>query len=688
VDLAQNADASPRTGKPFPLTAPARTPNWVSKTDLTTYLRCPYAFYLLHRRWIRFEDTVNDQQLRLIDEGVAFQAGIEAVVPRRVIEPGDLPRVFAEESTRLFEVPTLENASLEIYGKPDAVETAQGALFPVEIKSHKEVQKSDELELAFYWLVLERYRTKAVPPRGYLLLRRDGRVEQVEVQLKPNRFEQVQQLLQDIRHARQHGVPARVCRCGLCSGLLRDEIERKTRESKDLTRIWGIGPRYARLLEETGIKTYEQLATADPSAMIATLRGEKCCVSTSQIDTWKHHATSYSTSRPVLFGDRLPPPSGFIALDLEYVANSLIWLIGGCLITPRRRPQHFALWADTKAQETQNLQRLAKLAAANPSLPVVTWSGTAADMPQLRNAWQRLGLGQAPQALDARQHLDLYQYVAKAVRFPIPGLGLRDVASYFGIRSRSRIRDGLQALSVYNKYLRCRNRKKRQRLKGSLLNYNRVDLGALVAVFGHIAAIGCGDNEELIATTKAAVGMGAWSPLFPRRRRSPPSRQGKSAPGRQGVGDGLVSKTSISPELKPLARAAYQDDAARLILAGWLEEHGEPGKAFRLRLLRSGTGGYRWRVRSVLFMPPCPFKVLLMHKVIGFLPGTSEDIFKKCKSEGLKKRPSGQAGVMELPHLRKLLVMAAAFGWINRSRKGASAFWEVGPIPLPPIPSP
>jgi hypothetical protein len=50
-----------------------RTSTWVSKTELTRYMRCPYAFYLLDRGLVTFEDTVTELQVRLIEQGVEFQ---------------------------------------------------------------------------------------------------------------------------------------------------------------------------------------------------------------------------------------------------------------------------------------------------------------------------------------------------------------------------------------------------------------------------------------------------------------------------------------------------------------------------------------------------------------------------------------------------------------------------------------
>jgi predicted RecB family nuclease len=295
-----------------------RTSNWVSKTDLLRYLRCPYAFYLVDSGQIAFEATINEQQVRRIEEGVQFQVGVEAPVPRLAIEPVELPRIFAEESIRLFGVPLFENPRLEIYGMPDAIDTEQGALFPVEVKSHKDVQSSDELELAFYWMLLEPFRTKNVRPRGHLLLRRHDAVEEVQVEIAPRRFERVHELLSEIRSARRNGVQPRVCRCTVCSGLMQGEIHNTTQANKDLTMIFGIGRAYATHLERTGIGNYEALAAADSVTIVEDLRRKQCFVSTAIVESWKHHAKSYHIAQPVVFGD-LPALGFYLALDLEYL---------------------------------------------------------------------------------------------------------------------------------------------------------------------------------------------------------------------------------------------------------------------------------------------------------------------------------------------------------------------------------
>jgi predicted RecB family nuclease len=463
------------------------TRNWVSKTDLTRYLRCPYAFYLLDSGLVRFEETVSEPQIQRIEAGVAFQANVEATAILRAIGPAELTRVFAEESIQLFSLPGFKNPALQIYGQPDAVSTACGALYPVEVKAHKDVSRSDELELAFYWLLMEPYRTKKVPPRGYLLLRRDGAPEQVELEIPAHRFDEVHQLLKEVRDAREHGVEPRICTCTVCSGAIRNEIEQATLVKKDVTRIWGIARARARHLEAIGITSYDRLIDADTSSIVEALRKRKCFVSSNQVDQWKQHARSYAVSHPVLFGPRLPLGASYFALDLEY-GPQIIWLFGICLVKAGQPHDHIVLWNHDSMTEAASLRQLGSLLSANPDLPVVTWAGKTADLPQLKAAARRHNLPDIFQMIKSR-HLDLYQFAQQSVRFPIPELGLGEVANYFGIPRLSRIGDGLQAQLLFLEYQSSSNDARRAALKTSLCEYNRDDVDALVGIAAKISAL-------------------------------------------------------------------------------------------------------------------------------------------------------------------------------------------------------
>ena len=109
------------------------------------------------------------------------------------------------------------------------------------------MQATDELELAFYWMVLEPHRTRHdVEPRGVLMLKRDAaHSEIVEVPIKPHRFDEVQRILKEVRHARRYGVQPRICGCVVCRELRGDEVLAATLQRKDLTLIFGVGRDYA-----------------------------------------------------------------------------------------------------------------------------------------------------------------------------------------------------------------------------------------------------------------------------------------------------------------------------------------------------------------------------------------------------------------------------------------------------------
>lgn len=460
---------------------------WVSKTDLIRYVRCPYAFWLLDRGEIGFRDTVDDFGFRLLVKGAAFHRLVQASA-RVEVHSEDLPSLLRKHVT-LLGTPAFENHDLKIRGRPDGVNAAGGILAPIEIKAHKHVHRTDELELAFYWLVLEPYRTRdTVQPFGYLLLRRDGGAERVEVPIGQPRLDEVRRLVGEVRETRRNDVLPRMCRrCTVCRQVKSDEVRRVTEARKDLTLIFGIGPTYARALEEIGVATWEHLVGCDSEMLAEEVRGRGHPVSTGQIERWKRHAEAWERRQPVFFGDGACVGDSFIALDLEY-GSDRIWLVGVCVVAGGGR-QITTLWADDEREERQNLRTLGEVLSANPALPVVTWSGETADLPQLRSAGRRLGLDGH---LDAvfRRHVDLFLWAKKSVRLPVPGLGLKEVARHFGVRRDSPVDDGLQAQAMYREYRSSKNRNRRAELRGHLEQYVREDLGALVATAKRLRELG------------------------------------------------------------------------------------------------------------------------------------------------------------------------------------------------------
>lgn len=443
---------------------------WVSKTDLTRYLRCPYSFWLATTGQIGRAELVDELGARLISEGSQFDRSLrEASTP---VDVEDVRELFSKD-IRVFQSQRFENATLQIAGVPDGIDTADGALVPIEMKSHRIVQKTDRLELGFYWLLLEPARRRQIEPRGVLLLR-DGESPtpiEVDIELPSHLLDEVRGLVLEVRRTKNaKEILPQICDCPYCR-THQEEIEAKTPRS-DLSRIWGIGRAYARHLQSIGIVNLEQLKACDPAAVSASMKSRKWGVSERTVESWIRHAESYDREGPIIFGPAAIPES-YIALDLEYLPNH-VWLIGGCVVEGSSRSD-FAWWSDSRAEEAASLARLRGLVEAHPGKPLMTWAGLSADIPQLRLALGRCGgddgfLG---------DHVDLYQVACRSIRLPLAGLGLKAVAQYFKLARVSEVAGGLEAQLMYQEYRGAKGRR-RKALKAELLAYNKDDIDTLV----------------------------------------------------------------------------------------------------------------------------------------------------------------------------------------------------------------
>jgi predicted RecB family nuclease len=187
---------------------------------------------------------------------------------------------------------------------------------------------------------------------------------------------------------------------------------------------------------------------------------------------------------PVYFGTTPFVDDSFIAVDLEYQGDGTIPVAGTCVVRGDDR-DYSILWADDARSERKALRNLAKVVEANPSLLVVTWSGDTADVPMLRKAAKRLRLGHVMEPMVAR-HVDLKRYAVHNIRLPIPTFGIKDLGDYWAIPRISTIRGGMDAQMLFAAYLRSGDGDYRAMLREQLIDYNRDDIDALVAVAGEI----------------------------------------------------------------------------------------------------------------------------------------------------------------------------------------------------------
>jgi predicted RecB family nuclease len=256
-------------------------------------------------------------------------------------------------------------------------------------------------------------------------------------------------------------------------------VGRAARAKRDLTLLFEMGRGRAAAFEEIGISKREDLDTCDVQSVAADLRAIGTKISPAQIEQMRFHAQSYREGRAILFGS--PPAIGdsFFALDLEYdLFKPRVWLIGLYAVDGEER-EHVALWADDEPEERSNLESLAALLDERRELPVVTWGGISADLPQLKGACNRLGLERLLDRLDER-HVDVFVHARRTLRLPIPELALGEVAAFFGVTKNSSVCNGREAQALYARYLTRYSPRVRRIIKDELITYNRDDLDALV----------------------------------------------------------------------------------------------------------------------------------------------------------------------------------------------------------------
>lgn len=390
--------------------------------------------------------------------------------------------IFAGRNVTLFGLPLLEHTGLRIRGAPDGVRTEHGAVLPVEIKSHRDVRRSDRLELAFYWLLLQGHRTRYVKqPQGVLVLRSpDGEEDLVVVDLQEHDFARVDRLIAAVREARRNGVQPAVCRCEVC--VTRPEVIRFVREQKGTTLINGIARDRADILADLGIRTLEDILACDPNNVALHLQKHKHIVSAAMVETWKHHANSHLTDAPVVFGRGLLDFDAFIALDLEYVSArpGSIYLIG-VEVAGRDASEFHQWWGDAPSEIAANLRALVDFINEHPLLPVVTWAGDDAEIPEFKKAAEKYGLHDLMRLLFER-HFDLCDFMENNLRLPVKYKGLKDIERYFDVTRGTELSGGMQADSLYRRYRRSDDPREQQRIRRILEQYNEDDVHGLVYI--------------------------------------------------------------------------------------------------------------------------------------------------------------------------------------------------------------
>lgn len=453
--------------------------SWVSKSDIVEFIRCQYRVFITYKLGVKPIDFVDSDFIKaLIDQGSTFEENVVSELPFE--EVGSLSEVI-EKDVLFRSTDLLENHELGLRGVVDLIHTDGGKLYPIEIKSHRDVEESDRLELAFYWRLLQPLRKGKFKPKGYVLVNTG---EIVEVALTQEDFERLEEIINQIRIVKEIGTEPIICgECKVCK--LKDECLSDVYNKGGVSLIHGIAYIRQNQLLELGIKDIHALADTDAENLYYEWRESfQFAPGTLEIQKMILHAKSWIELRPIYFGKQ-PFPIGneFIIIDLEYDPMSYIWLVG-VMVVHSEDTKCYQFFADNVKQEKTILTRMLGVLKEYDNLPILTWYGLGADLPQLATAWRKHALPLKSFHQFVEKHLDLYQFTLNNCRFPLKSFSLKEIGKHLGFTRKHEEIDGLVALSMYNQYIALlkKNDKKRLAIKNKLLEYNREDLEATLYV--------------------------------------------------------------------------------------------------------------------------------------------------------------------------------------------------------------
>jgi len=261
----------------------------------------------------------------------------------------------------------------------------------------------------------------------------------------------------------------------------------------DLSTVLGIGETYQQVLNDMGCHTRDDLLDLRAAHVTAQFRAKGLYISAAVVETWQLHASSYASGVPAVAPAHQPLPdfSHCIIFDLEYDPTCPhVWLTGVC-VAHDDDLTYTCWWADSPEDEQLVLRQFAELVVSWPELPVVTWNGNCADIPQLRKAAERHNI--TDRLLPVfRRHFDLYSWAQRSVRLPIPNLSLKDTGEFLGHTRMSPVPDGLEALMMYGRYRYTGD----HALRDQLIAYNHDDLAELVHVTRQLQRISDSSNIQ------------------------------------------------------------------------------------------------------------------------------------------------------------------------------------------------
>jgi uncharacterized protein len=406
------------------------------------YLRCPYRLKYSVEHGLKTFDLLKPgyNKIVLIPQGNSFERlvfskfkwrkskeKVEDLMKKNVVIQKPLIQVFND----WYQV--------NLIGQPDFIVPYRGVYIPVDIKSHKGVNKEDALRITFYSKLIRDkfYQDKEIIP-GFIL---DKTKKLIKIDTKKYEKE-LHSLIGSIHSCFEFRDYVQPIMCRECSNCkLYEECIKVLEKKQGLSLIYQIGPKNQKRLEDIGIRTIKQLSKISLNKLIEQTRLFSFFPNTEEIAV--NHARSIISKKTIVFGkETLPKKEIEIYIDLEYDTLPFCY---GVLInnTKTKKMELFQFFEDEKGFD----EFISNLLQKNIENSVVySFAGISADFPKLKNKPYFLELN--------NQHIDLFRFISENVAIPLYHYSQKSISPFFNIKEYedTKIKDGWGCLLEYNHY--------------------------------------------------------------------------------------------------------------------------------------------------------------------------------------------------------------------------------------------
>ncbi len=360
----------------------------------------------------------------------------------------------------------------DLLGKPDLLYRIPGTsafgdwqYMPIDVKSTRELQKYQKLQLAFYAHLLSKVQGAEVAAAGIVNAERAQIVFDVR-ETVPEMLE----LIETLRAVREGKRPEAVLRKACFDTGVWGELCKKSAEAADdIALLYNVDVKKLAALRSLGIKTVAQAAEMDPQALEGAVKG----LTLRSLEVAKLQAQSLKRHQ-VIIREPVPlTPDGLeIHFDIESDPPNDVDYLYGILIRHPEGDEYKAFVSRSLEGEKQMWREFLAWIATLPPLYTV-YHFAPYEKSRLAVLESRYGKDERLDLFRGRM-VDIKDALRHTVTLPLYFYGLKYIAKFLGFAWRSQVKGGGASVDAFERYLKTKD----EGILDDIILYNEDDVRA------------------------------------------------------------------------------------------------------------------------------------------------------------------------------------------------------------------